>query len=109
MEEFDEEIGGKVHHQHRLLSCLDLSTESQYSIQNEDPAIYSDSENDRMPRAWPNLELPKPPAAAKIMPPAIKQQLVKDMMLQHDMACKSWIDWESMHARSTKSPLQLLS
>ena len=75
MEEFDEEIGGEVHHQHRLLSCLNLSTKVQYSIQNEDPAIYSDSEDDPMPRAWPDLELPKPPAAAEIMPPAIKQQL----------------------------------
>ena len=88
MEEFDEEIGSKVHHQHRLLSCLDLSTEGQYSIQNEDPAIYSDSEDDAMPRAWPDLELPKPPAAAEIVPPAIKQQLIKDMMLQHDTSCK---------------------
>ena len=79
--------GSKVHHQHRLLSCLDLSTEGQYSVKNEDAAIYSDGEDDPMPRAWPDLELPKPPAAAEIMPPAIKQ-LIKDMMLQHDMACK---------------------
>ena len=86
MEEFDEEIDGEVHHQHHLLSCLDLTTEGQYSIQSEDPAIYSDSEGDPMPRAWPDLALPKPPAAAEIMPPAIKQQLIKDMMLQHDTA-----------------------
>ena len=88
MEEFDEEIDGEVHHQHQLLSCLDLTTEGQYSIQNEDPAIYSDSEEVPMPRAWPDLALPKPPAAAEIMPPAIKQQLIKDMMLQHSTACK---------------------
>ena len=88
MEEFDEKIGGEIHHQHRLLSCLDLSTEGHYSVQNEDLAIYSDSEDDPMPRAWPDLELPKTSAAAEIMPPAIKQQLIKDMMLQHDTACK---------------------
>ena len=87
VEEFDE-AGDEVHHQHRLLSCLDLSIKGQYSIHNEDPSIYSDSEDDSMPRAWPDLDLPKPPAAAETMPPAIKQQLVKDMMLQHDTACK---------------------
>ena len=86
MEELDEEIDGEIHHQHHLLSCLDLTTEGQYSIQNEDPAIYSDSEEDSMQRAWPDLALPKPPAAAEIMPPTIK--LIKDMMLQHDTACK---------------------
>ena len=41
-----------------------------------------------MPRAWPDLDLPKPSTAAETMPPAIKQQLVKDMMLQHDTTCK---------------------
>ena len=80
-EEFNEEVEGEVHHQHKLLSCLDLTTEGQYSVQNEDPSIYSDSEDDPMPRAWPDLDLPKPPAAAETMPPAIKQQFVKDMML----------------------------
>ena len=77
-----------MHHQHQLLTCLDLSTEGQYSVQIEDPAIYSDSEDDPLPRAWPDLVLPTPPAAAEVMPPAIKQQLIKDMMLQHDTACK---------------------
>ena len=88
MEEFNEEIDGEVHHQHHLLSCLNLTTEGKYSIQNEDPAIYSDSEEDSIPRAWPDLALPKPSAAAEIMPPTIRQQLIKDMMLQHDTACK---------------------
>ena len=88
VEEFDEEIEGEVHHQHHLLSCLDLSTEGQYSVHNEDPAIYSDSEEDTMPQAWPDLVLHTPPTAADIKPPSIKQQLIKDMMLQHDTACK---------------------
>ena len=88
MEEFNEEVEGEVHHQHRLLSCLDLSTEGQYSVCNEDPSIYSGSEDDPMPRAWPDLDLPKPLAAAETMPPAIKQQLIKDMMLQYNTACK---------------------
>ena len=88
VEEFDEEIEGQVHQQHHLLSCLDLSTEGQYSVHNEDPTIYSDSEEDNMPRAWPDLVLPAPPSAADVMPPSIKQQLVKDMMSQHDTACK---------------------
>ena len=39
VEEFDEEVRDEVHHQHRLLSCLDLSTEGQYSIHSEDPSI----------------------------------------------------------------------
>ena len=88
VEEFDEEVEREVHHQPKLLGCLNLTTEGQYSVRNEDPSIYSDSEDDPMPRAWPDLDLPKPPAAADTMPPAIKQQLVKDMMLQHDTACK---------------------
>ena len=88
VEEFDEEIEGEVHCQHHLLSCLDLSTEGQYSVRNEDPTIYSNSEEDAMPQAWPDLVLPTPPSAADIMPPSIKQQLIKDMMSQHDTACK---------------------
>ena len=88
MEEFDEEVEGEVHHQYKLLSCLNLTTEGHYSVQNEDPSIYSDSEDDPMPRAWPDLDLPNPPAATETMSPAIKQQLVKDMMLQHNTACK---------------------
>ena len=68
VEEFNEEVDGEVHHQHRLLSCLDLTTEGQYSIRNEDPSIYSYSEDDPMPRAWPDLDLPRPPAAAETMP-----------------------------------------
>ena len=87
MEEFDEEIEGQVHWQHHLLSCLDLSIEGQYSVHNEDPTIYSDSEEDNMPQAWLDLVLPTPPSAADVMPPSIKQQLVKDMMSQHDTAC----------------------
>ena len=84
-----EEVDEEVHHQHRLLSCLDLTTEGQYSIRNEDPSIYSYSEDDPMPREWPDLDLPRPhPAAVETMPPAIRQQLVKDMMLQHDTTCK---------------------
>ena len=88
MEEFDEEVEGEVHRQHHLLSCLDLSTEGQYSVHNEDPTIYSDSEEDAMPRAWPDLVLPTSPSVADVMPPSIKQQLIKDMMSQHDTACK---------------------
>ena len=88
MEEFDEEIEGEVHCQHHLLSCLDLSTEGQYSVHNEDPTIYSNSEKGAMPQSWPDLVLPTPPSTVDIMPPSIKQQLVKDMMSQHDTACK---------------------
>ena len=88
VEEFDEEIEGQVHWQHHLLSCLDLSTKGQYSVHNEDPTIYSNSEEDIMPQAWPDLVLPTPPSATDVMPPSIKQQLVKDMMSQHDIACK---------------------
>ena len=88
VEEFDEEIEGQVHQQHHLLSCLDLSTEGQYSVHNEDPTIYSDSEEDTMPQAWLDLVLPTPPSAADVMPPSIKQQLIRDMMSQHDTACK---------------------
>ena len=81
VKEFNEEVDGEVHHQHRLLSCLDLTTEGQYSTRNEDPSIYSDSKDDPMPRAWPDLDLPRPSAAVETMPPAIQQQLVKDMIL----------------------------
>ena len=51
VEEFDEEEGDVIHHQHKLLTCLDLATEGQYSILHEDKSIYSDSEEDFMPRA----------------------------------------------------------
>ena len=88
MEEFDEEEGDVIHHQHRLLSCLDLATEGQYSILHKDKSIYSDPEKDFMPRAWPDVTLPRPPLAQEEFPEAIKKQLVADMLLQHSTAVK---------------------
>ena len=88
MEEFDEEEGDEIHHQHRLLSCLDLATEGQYSILHEDKSIYSDSEEDMMSRAWPDVDLPRPPSAQEVFPEAVKKQLVTDMLLQHSTAAK---------------------
>ena len=96
MEEFNEEVDGEVHHQHKVLSCLDLTTEGQYSVHTEDPSIYSDSEDDPMPRAWPDLDLPKPPAAAETMPPAIKKQLVKDMIFNMTQPVKSLQAWKGI-------------
>ena len=88
VEEFDEEEEGAVHHQHRLLSCLDLATKGQYTILHEDKTIYSDSEEDYMPRAWPDVILPSPPSAKEAFPEAVKKQLVADMLLQHSTAVK---------------------
>ena len=88
MEEFDEEEGDEIHHQHRLLSCLDLATEGKYSILHEDKSIYSDSEEDMMPKAWPDVDLPRPPSAQEVFPEAVRKQLVADMLLQHSTAVK---------------------
>ena len=81
MEEYDEEDGDIILHQHKLLSCLDLTMEGQYSIIHEDMSIYSDSEEDVMPRAWPDVDLPRPPSAQEVFPEAVKKQLVADMLL----------------------------
>ena len=88
VEEFDEEEGDVMHHQHKLLSCLDLATEGQYSILHEDKRIYSDSEEDIMPRAWPDVNLSRPPSAQEVFPEAVKKQLVADMLLQYSTAVK---------------------
>ena len=88
MEEFNEEDRDEIHHQHQLLSWLDLATEGQYSILHEDMSIYSDSEEDMMPRAWPEVDLPRPPSAQEVFPEAVKKQLVADMLLQHSTAVK---------------------
>ena len=88
MEEFDDEEGDEIHHQDRLLLCLDLATEGQYSILHEDKSIYSDSEEDMMPRAWPDVDIPRPPSAQEVFPEAVKKQLVADMLLQHSTAVK---------------------
>ena len=98
MEEFDEEEGDEIHHQHRLLWCLDLDTEGQYSILHEDKSIYSDSEEDLMPRAWPDVELPRPPSAQEVFPEAVKKQLVADMLVQHSTAVKV-LERIGVHAR----------
>ena len=68
VEEFDEEEGDVIHHQHRLLSCLDLATEGQYSIFHEDKSIYSDPEEDFMPRAWPDVTLPQTSLSTRGIP-----------------------------------------
>ena len=88
VEEFDEEEGDVIHHQHKLLSCLELATEGQYSILHEDKSIYSDPEEDFMPGAWPDVTLPRPSSAQEAFPEAIKKQLVADMLLQHSAAGK---------------------
>ena len=41
-----------------------------------------------MPRAWPDVTLPRPPSAQEAFPEAIKKQLVADMLLQHNTAAK---------------------
>ena len=88
VEEYDEDDGDIILHQHKLLSCLDLTTEGQYSIIPEDKSIYSDSEEDFMPRAWPDVDLPRPSSVQEVFPEAVKKQLVADMLLQHSTAVK---------------------
>ena len=44
--EFDEEIEGVVYKRRRVLTTLALTTEGAYSVQHEDPVIYSDDEEE---------------------------------------------------------------
>ena len=87
--EFDEEIEGVVYKRRRVLTTLALTTEGAYSIHNEDPAIYSDDEDEcQFERAWPDVQLPKAPVLAPIMSEEIKATIISDMLSQHSTACK---------------------
>ena len=87
--EFDEEIEGVVYKRRRVLTTLALTTEGAYSIQHEDPIIYSDDEEEcQFERAWPDLQLPKVPTPAPMMSEEIKTTIVSDMLSQHSTACK---------------------
>ena len=87
--EFDEEIEGIVYKRRRALTTLALTTESAYSIQNKDPAIYSDDEDEcQFERAWPDAQLPKAPVPAPMMSEEIKATIISDMLSQHSTACK---------------------
>ena len=44
--EFDEEIEGVIHKSRRVLTTLALITKGDYSVQHEDPTIYSDDEEE---------------------------------------------------------------
>ena len=44
--EFDKEIEGVVYKRRRVLTTLALTTEGAYSVQHEDPNIYSDDEEE---------------------------------------------------------------
>ena len=87
--EFDEEIEGIVYKRRRVLTTLALTTEGAYSIHNEDPAIYSNDEDEcQFERAWPDVQLPKAPVPAPIMSEKIKATIISDMLSQHSTACK---------------------
>ena len=87
--EFDEEIEGVVYLRRRVLTTLTLTTEDAYSVQHEDPIIYSDDEEQcQFERAWPDLQLPKAPTPAPMMSEEIKTTFVSDMLSQLSTACK---------------------
>ena len=87
--EFNKEIEGVVYKRRRVLTTLALTTEGAYSIQHEDPNIYSDDEEEcQFERAWPDLQLPKAPTPAPMMSEEIKATIISDMLSQHSTACK---------------------
>ena len=87
--EFNEEIEGVVYKRRRVLTTLALTTEGAYSVQHEDPIIYSDDEEEcQFERAWPDLQLPKAPVPAPMMSEEIKATIISDMLSQHSTTCK---------------------
>ena len=79
--EFNEEIEGVVYKRRRVLTTLALTTECAYSVQHEDPIIYSDDEEEcQFERAWPDLQLPKAPVPAPMMSEEIKATIISDML-----------------------------
>ena len=86
--EFDEEIKGVVYKRRRVLTTLPLTAEGAYSVQHEDPNIYSDDEERQFERAWPDLQLPKAPTPTPMMSEEIKATIVSDMLSQHSTTCK---------------------
>ena len=87
--EFDEGIEGVVYKRRRVQTTLALTTEGAYSVQHEDPNIYSDDEEEcQFERAWPDLQLPKAPTPAPMMSEEIKATIISNMLSQHSTACK---------------------
>ena len=97
-----------VHKRRKVLTALALTTEGAYSIQHEDPRVYSeDDEECGFPRAWPDLQLPKAPAPASMMSDEVKATIISNMISQHSTACKVLdllgVDACAQHKRNTAS------
>ena len=87
--EFDEEIEGIVYRCRRVLTTLALTTKGAYSVQHEDPTIYSDDEEEcQSERAWPDLQLPKASSPVPLMSEEVKASIIADMLSQHGTTCK---------------------
>ena len=77
-----------------------------YSVQHEDPNIYSDDEEEcQLERAWPDLQLPKAPTPAPMMSEEIKATIVSDMLSRHSTDYKVLdllgVDACAQHKRSS--------
>ena len=88
VKEFDEEIDGEIHHKHHLLTTVALCAEPDYHQDAEQPDIFSDDEDEPFTRAWPDQDIPRRQGPAPAIPESARQELVKNLLLQHSTAVK---------------------
>ena len=87
VKEFDEEVDGKIHHKHHLLTTVALTAEPDYNQSAEPPEIFSDDEQAPLTQAWPDKEIPRQ-ATTSAVPESAKEALVQDLLLQHSTSLK---------------------
>ena len=87
VKEFDEEVDGKIHHKHHLLTTVALTAEPDYDQSAEQPKIFSNDEEAPLTWAWPDKEIPRQ-ASASAIPESAREALVWDLLLQHSTSVK---------------------
>ena len=88
VKEFDEEIDGEIHHRHHLLTTVVLCAEPDYNQDAEQLEVFSDGDDEPLTRAWPDQDIPRRQGQAPVIPESTREELVKDLLLQHSTAVK---------------------
>ena len=79
---------GAIRHRYHLLTTVALCAEPDYNMDAEQPAIFSDGEDEPLTRAWPGQDIFRRQATAPVIPESTRELLVQDMLLQHSTAVK---------------------
>ena len=99
VQEYDaEDDQGNINHMWSVVKVAPLESNLGFSLQQEDPELYSNSGKDDVDgwvchRAWPHLQMPSRPGRPQTSQPSVKiptlpQRVKQDLLEQHHHLCK---------------------